>query len=118
MDWKLTKQQLFLILIYSSLVPFSSYIGEAFSNIAIVINAPFLPIGWFGGKLLVSIFETETVYAIGLFIAIFLQVYLVVINVKHYLKKDQANLVKLILRITIMLSIFLAAIFALRLLYI
>ena len=118
MEWKLTKKQLAIILLYSSLVPLSGYIGETFYNIAVVLNAPFLPIGWMGGKLLVSTFNVGIVYKVGLFASIFIQAYLVAVNTRHYLKKDKLNLARLILRIAIMISIFVAAVFTVRLLYI
>ena len=118
MKWKLTKKQLAIILLYSSLVPLSDYVGETFYNIAVVLNAPFLPIGWMGGKLLVSIFNVDIVYKVGLFTSIFIQAYLVVVNARNYLKKDKSNLAKLILRVAIMISVFVAAVFTVRLLYI
>ena len=77
----MTKQQLIIAILYSLFFPLSAIFYKPLAGFALFVNAPFLPVGWVGGMAFVSIFHTESVYPLGLFITIFLQVFFVI---KHF----------------------------------
>ena len=110
MDWKSSKVQWFIAVVYSSLFPIFGHMGGEIANIALYLNIPFLPIGWIGGTAFVSLFNTQSVYPIGLFLTILLQVLFVMMNLKYYFKQDKSNSRKLIQRIGLILVFFVVGI--------
>jgi len=106
MKFRLTKKEWILAILYSSITPFFSQIHPAIAKIGLIVNMPFLPIGWIGGTFFVNIFKTQSVYPIGLFLIIFIQVIFVTINLKFYFKKDKKNKNKLLKRMSIYILLF------------
>ena len=82
-------------------MPFFAQINPIIGEIGLVVNMPFLPIGWIGGTFFVDIFKTQSVYPIGLFLTIFIQAVVTTMSLKYYFKKDKENKNKLLKRISV-----------------
>jgi len=106
MNFRLTTKEWIFAILYSSIMPFFSQIDPIIAKIGLFINFPFLPIGWIGGMFFVDIFKTQSIYPIGLFLTIFIQVVFVIMNLKYYFKKDKENKNKLLKRFGVYILLF------------
>ena len=91
---RLTGKQYIFAIIYSAIFPLSGLLGKTIGLIALFITIPFLPIAWIGGMALVDIFNTDSVYLIGLYFSVLLQV-LVVLKFSHKSNKNDKSKRKL-----------------------
>jgi asparagine N-glycosylation enzyme membrane subunit Stt3 len=77
LTWSPRKRQIILILAYALVFPVTSLLQGAIATIGLIVTLPFLPIAWIGGMAMVGITGFEASYLAGVFVAIFLQVWLV-----------------------------------------
>ena len=106
MDWKLTKLQWLFIIVYSMLFPILVSIGGVMTDVGIFIYIPFLPLSWIGGTFIATLFKTQSMYPVGLFLAMLLQVLFVIMNLRYYFKQKKSNIKKFIKHITLILLLF------------
>lgn len=74
--WALSKKQVMLIAGYSLIFPMSNLVGGTIAEVGLVLTIPFLPVAWIFGVYFVSVTGSESTYLIGVFIAVFVQVWL------------------------------------------
>ena len=85
----LTKLQLLAVTLYAAAFPLSNLIGGTVQMLCLFATAPFLPIGYVMGGIAWQLFSTPSAYPFGLFVGIFLQVWLLLV---HWIGKKHRNL--------------------------
>lgn len=85
--WTLTRKQLVFVAAYAALFPISSLIGGTIGKVALWVSFPFLPLAYPIAGLIAYAFglvgvPAEYAWAVGTFLAILLQAWLVAVSWK------------------------------------
>ena len=75
----LTKWQTAGVMIYAVAFPLSGLVGGGIQTFFLFATAPFLPIGYIVGGLTINIFGSTKAYPFGLAVAIFIQVWFLLV---------------------------------------
>jgi hypothetical protein len=74
----LSSWQIVAVVLYSAAFPLAGLVGDSVVTVALFAALPFLCVGYFFGSVAVAIIGVKEAYPVGLFLATFIQVWLLI----------------------------------------